>query len=92
MLTQDPEISSRPSLERLEGCFLTSVQDGVAIIGVASESGEAWLADRAGSTLASLLTGILGKPVSVKFEVLHPDLIDNKLAKTTDRSERELDV
>ena len=51
--------------------ILLSIENGVATIGVENRPAQEWLSDRAQSTVANILTGILGEPIDVRFEVLH---------------------
>lgn len=51
--------------------ILLSIENGVATIGVENRPAQEWLSDRAQSTVANILTGILGEPIDVSFEVLH---------------------
>jgi len=51
--------------------ILLSIENGVATIGVENRPAQEWLSDRAQSTVVSVLTGLLGEPISVSFEVLH---------------------
>jgi len=61
----------KPLYMRLKTSYLLSIEKGVATIGVDNKNVKDWLTDRAQSTVANILTGILGEPIGVSFEVLH---------------------
>jgi hypothetical protein len=61
-----------------DGCYLDSVEDGVAIVAAETEHMRDFYRKRSAQPLKEAFSKLLKRPVTVKFAVGHPRIIENK--------------